>query len=114
MNLSRFAAATRRTLQPARRLPLSPHAAPVRQPGAFRRACALALAGVGLQAAASAGTFYWTGDNDNVWKTTIGGTGTNWSSSGDFNNGTAGTPTASDDVFFYLPGVLSNLDTTLG
>ena len=39
---------------------------------------------------ASAASFYWTGDHDALWTTTGGANGTNWSSSPDFNNGTAG------------------------
>lgn len=88
----------------APRLPVRSH---------LQRACALALAALGLQAGASAASFYWFGDNNAFWNTTTGPGGTNWSSSGDFNNGTAGIPGASDDVFFVLAGA-GNLSTQLG
>ncbi len=64
--------------------------------------------------------YYWTGDNNQNWNTTLGAAGTNWSSSPDFNNGTGTTPgvgsqSGTSDVFFALAGANpSNLATFLG
>ena len=82
-----------------------------------RLAAAVALsAGLLLGSSASAGSYYWFGDDNNFWNQIVGPGGTNWSSSPDFNNGTGGAtalPGSSDDVFFVLSGA-SNLTTELG
>ena len=65
---------------------------------------------------ASAATYYWFGDDNNFWNKIVGPGGTNWSSSGDFNNGTGGAtalPGSTDDVYFVLNGA-NNLTTELG
>ena len=81
-----------------------------RRPLAARIATLASLAFASLGQAAP---FYWTGDNNSLWNTTGGANGTNWSSSGDFNNGTGGLPSAADDVFFNLAGA-GNLSNQLG
>lgn len=78
----------------------------------------LCLAGLGTAALAlpsisQGAPFFWTGDANSFWNNTGGANGTNWSSSGDFNNGTPGLPGAADDVFFNLFGA-GNLNTILG
>ena len=68
-----------------------------------------------LGASAHGASFFWSGDSDNKWSTVGGPSGTNWSSSPDFNQGTAGVPGATDDVFFNLASANpSNLATVLG
>ncbi|HEV2970886.1 MAG TPA: hypothetical protein VGY55_13020, partial [Pirellulales bacterium] len=82
-----------------------------------RRLLSLAILISGLLASsASAGTYYWFGDDNNKWNQIIGPGGTNWSSSPDFNNGTGGAtalPSSTSDVFFVLTGA-GNLTTELG
>ncbi len=75
----------------------------------LKLACTAVLTGASVQAA----SLFWFGDSDGFWNTIAGPAGTNWSSSGDFNQGTAGIPGSSDDVFFNLAGA-GNLNTQLG
>ncbi len=79
--------------------------------GASALAAVSALAVV--TAAVKAGSFFWAGDNANAWNAVSGTGGTNWSSSGASNQGTAGLPGSGDDVFFAMEGA-SNLSSTLG
>ena len=46
---------------------------------------------------ARAGTFYWVGDDNATWSTTVGPGGTNWSSSPDFNSAQL------EGKYFYAP-----------
>src|SRR5947209_6069517 len=65
---------------------------------------------------ASAGNFYWAGDNVNnptSWSAVAGLGASNWSSSPNFNSSTGTTlPGAADNVFFYFAP--NNLNTVLG
>ena len=79
----------------------------------LRRICQASIAVLALPAAIWAGSFFWTGDNDNAWNTTTGANGTNWSSLSGSNSGTLGVPGSGDDVFFNVQGA-SNLNTVLG
>ncbi|HZJ15340.1 MAG TPA: autotransporter-associated beta strand repeat-containing protein, partial [Chthoniobacteraceae bacterium] len=86
------------------------------RPGTRRRPLAAgmaALAALALASSAPAASFYWTGDDNAFWNTIAGPGGTNWSSSGDSNQGTPGIPGSGDDVFFNLFGA-GNLSTQLG
>lgn len=70
---------------------------------------------IGIRPAVAA-NYYWFGDDNNFWNTTVGPGGSNWSSSGSFNNGTGGAtalPSSTSDVFFVLSGA-NNLNTELG
>lgn len=81
-----------------------------------RLAVATIAAWLSLASVVQAASYYWFGDNNNFWNQIVGPGGTNWSSSGDFNNGTAGAtalPGSNDDVFFVLAGA-NNLTTELG
>jgi fibronectin-binding autotransporter adhesin len=85
--------------------------------GCARRLSIFIIAAFALfagQRPASASSFFWVGDDNNVWSQITGPGGTNWSSSGDFNNGTAGVPGSSDDVFFVLSGAGNLPNTELG
>ncbi len=72
-----------------------------------------AATAIAVPAVTFASLFYWTGDHDANWNTTGGLAGTNWSSSPDFNNGTAGAPGSGDTAVFVLFGA-GNLNTSLG
>src|SRR6185295_14048212 len=65
---------------------------------------------------ANAASFYWVGDHpgNTTWSVVGGPGGTNWSSSPDSNQGTAGIPGASDNVFFYFNPPTSISGITLG
>ncbi len=95
--------------------------ASVRRTGTRRAPLALgiaALAALALGTPARAASYYWAGDNQgsSAWNILTGLGGSNWSSSGDFNQGTSGAtalPGINDDVFFILNGA-GNLTNTLG
>ena len=78
-----------------------------------RLAVAIVAAWLSVTSVVQAGSYYWFGDDNNFWNQIVGPGGTNWSSSGDFNNGTGGAtalPGSGDDVFFVLAGA-NNLTT---
>ena len=68
---------------------------------------------MGIASSAHGSPFYWAGGHDTFWNSTGGAAGTNWSSSPDFDSGTAGLPGAGDDVYFIL-FASGNLNTQLG
>ena len=78
------------------------------------KACAAVLAGFSAPVVASAASYYWAGDNGNLWNQTAGLPQTNWSLSPDFNSSSGLVlPGSADDVYFNLANA-TNLTTELG